>query len=133
MCTSPEQIRGIVREELDSLMLDFMEKVNKSIDARVVHIESSPQTRAEIDNIKKALEKHDREEREHWVKIDSILEFQKSTLESIDIIKKSAAAINAVNDLLAGGRMLQIIAKIVGWIGTIVVGIVALKVWIVTK
>jgi adenine/guanine phosphoribosyltransferase-like PRPP-binding protein len=50
--------------------------------------------------------------------------------DSLDTIEKSASAINAVNDLLAGGRVLKSMAQLLAWIGGIVAGVVAFKLWI---
>ena len=123
MCITPEEIRKIVHQELDDKLVHFMETVNESIDTRMSHMESSPQTRKEIEAIKSALAQHDSDERLHWAKIDEMLEFQ----------KESSEAINAVKDLLAGGRVLRGVAQAMVWVGAVAAGLVGFKVWILDK
>ncbi len=123
MCISPEEIRRIVHQELDNKLVLFMEKVDESINSRLSHMESSPQTRKEIESIKEALKKHDEDEIIHWGKIDEMLEFQK---ESMD-------AINTVKDFLAGGRILAIVTKFITSVGIVVGGIIAFKIWIIGR
>lgn len=123
MCITPEEIRKIVHQELDDKLVHFMEKVNESIDARMTHMESSPQTRRDIEALQATLAQHDSDERVHWAKIDEMLEFQ----------KESAEAINAVKDLLAGGRVLRGAAQVMVWVGAVAAGLIGFKVWILDK
>lgn len=127
MCTSPDQIREIVREELDDRDVRLWERINThmqdSIDAKLVHMKSSPETRMEMQTLRDTLAQHDKDEREHWAKIDEMLAFQ----------KESAEAINAVKDLLAGGRVLRSTAQLLAWIGAICAGIIGFKVWLIDK
>jgi hypothetical protein len=119
MCTTPEQVRAIVQDELEGFML----KVDGAINARLLHTEPSPQTKQELQALKCVLEKHDKEERENWEKLDKILSYQEHNKQALDTLQ----------DFLAGGRMLALFAKAVTTIGIIVGGFVAFKVWIIGK
>lgn len=125
MCISPEQIREIVHKELDdkldALRLTILENVEESIQLRLAHNTMSPETKTEINAISEVLSAHTKKEEEHWKKIDDILKFQKDSSE----------AINAVKDLLAGGRVLRGIASVLKWVGGIILAAVAIKVWII--
>lgn len=123
MCITPEEIRKIVHQELDDKLVHFMEKVNEDIDSRMNNMVSSPQTRKDIEALQATLAQHASDERIHWAKIDEMLEFQ----------KESSEAINAVKDLLAGGRVLRGAAQAMVWVGAVAAGLVGFKIWLLDK
>lgn len=121
MCTTKAEIRAVLRDEIKSLELEILSKVDASIAAKVLHLQPSPETIRRIGTLEQRFDSQ-------TALLESIHDSMKTLLKDRE---DNGDALDAVNTILNGSKLIRWLAQFVGWSLIIIGGFAAFKGWII--